>query len=751
LAIAAAAWMLAAPAMAQDAGPAAADKPVEKYGIAAVLTTDGGDYVSVESLGEDGAAQRDGRLKVGDRIAGIAEGNAAFVDCKGKDVHSVWTMTRGDEGSIIRLEVIPAGATDLKKREIITLTRSSLHLASLTHSQQAKEDREMPKLEAALGKATKEEMRKAIANVVEWAGLDTTGSSALEAAAAGVVDQNVKDSSGKLAEALTEYLVRFGSEQRAQVFDKIDNDPEKMVKELEGSGGIGPADSPAWKAALKKVLSPVQAAAWADAEANHHEEIEKRINDYLGMIANSGANQAQQQIQPEADIVRSTLNLAPDRLARFNALSSSVAEDYVKSLRAQYEKALLKMPDEDRETALKGRRLIGVYISITPVLDEWRTAVEKMLTPDEIKQLKTAKEERAAALEQALGRLMDEYVALTSAQRAKLEPMTADLVKSSPRIIEEFTGNNYYSISLSELLGTGNGADQDRIKAILDASQWQHWQDAAAGKNLNEYIDQEQVLQLPAAGDSGTPAPERVAEPDTVDKAISAYMADKSKTERQKVFAEKLLKAEDAARILDLPADSAQRLKAAACGAADAFMTGWSNSAEQTVRANLGTITADTVEQRLQSIQNYELTQAEENSSTGTPQDDVWDQTVKTLLNQDQMKAWKAETDARDQYESDAMGGWITVSFAQRFALSPDQAARLRPMVAKILKKYGDRIGSYFQYSSPWYLEAYSMYLPFAGIEDHEMSAILTKDQIDHWKSSPMHSETTMYWQNIAR
>jgi hypothetical protein len=388
-------------------------------------------------------------------------------------------------------------------------------------------------------------------------------------------------------------------------------------------------------------------------------------------------------------------------------------------------------------------------------LDEWKAGVAKILTPEELNGMKSAKEDRAAVRARALGRvmlaLMDERVALTAAQRQQLAPLTQGMMMTSSEVTAEPDPNEFYSVQLTGLFSAATGAADDKVKAILDPNQWQHWQDTAAGKNVTSNIYQEQAIQLPAVG--ATPAPEPVAEPDAVEKAISKYMSDKSKTERDKIFAEKQLKAEDAARILHLPPDATQRLDTAACGAADAFMTGWSNAAEQTVRSSIGSATADTVSQRLQCIQGYQLQQAEQNISSGTPEDSVWDETVKTVLNPQQVKDWKTETDARHQYESDAICDWITLSFAQRFGLSPGQQGKLQPMIARIFKKYSSHFASYFRYfqggDAPWYLEGYSMFIPLAGIEDKELATVLTKDQIDRWIGSNFHGQAAMYWQNI--
>ena len=760
--------------------------PNALYGIGAVLVIQNA-AATVAELAPGGAAEKGGQLKAGDVITGVAQADGPFVDCAALPLDKIVAMVRGKKGTTVRLKVMSGGVP-----KIVSVVRAEIKVGGMAQGQfggqvqivqgggqvrvitrqaadvdltPAKDPLKLlsPGDAALLADFLKAAVKQIqvkqtaqingkVNDVVAATGLDAKGKKVLADAAPHAVDQIAAKTMSSLSELFRGAFESVPPGQIHQILEQAAAMTPMVAQAYEAQADVWPDDAPAWQAALKQALTPAQAVAWDAAQAAHKEAVEKEASDYLVTMTNSSTNIAQQQIQPEADAIRSAVNLPPDRLAKLNALAISVCADFAKSTRAKLEKATLEMPDDDRKAAMKSR---NIDFTPTMAMEGWKAGVAKILTPEEISGLKTAKEDRMAVRAQAMGRLMlalmDERVALTSAQRGQLEPIAEDLMKAATDMIAEPGPNEYFGIALSQILATGNSADQDQIKAILDANQWQHWQDAAAGKNLNENVYEEQTLQLPAAGGSGTPAPQPVVEPDQVDKAISKYMADKSETERQRIFAQKLLKAEDAARILHLPADAAQRLTTAACGQADAFMTGWSNSAEQTIRASIGTVTPDTIDQRLQSIQGYQLQQAESNASSGTAEDNVWEDTVKDMLNQDQMKAWKSETDARDQYENDAICGWITVSFAQRFALSPDQQDRLRPMVAKILKKYGDRFGNYFEGDTPWYLEGYYMFMPMAGIKDNDLGTVMTKDQIDRWKSSNVHAQAAMYWENIAR
>jgi hypothetical protein len=778
-------WMAPARAvLVQESDPNAL------YGIGAVLVIQNA-AATVEALAPGGAADKEGELKPGDVIIAVAQADGPFVDCTALPLDKIVAMVRGKKGTTVRLKVMSNGVSKvvgIQRAEIKQAVQVqgagqiqiNINAGALQVLPPMRTRRPVPAIESAprdplknlpaadaakladfikhadqeLEKVQMADMKAKVDQVAAATGLDDKGKKALTEAAAVAVDQAAQKSDAGLADILRISFVSVPPGQMHQVLQQVSSMEPMFAKMYQQQTDIWPTDFPAWQAGLKQALTPAQAALWTAAEAQHKQDVEADSANYLVTVRKTAENMVRQQLDPEAADIRGAVNLPADRIAAVNTLEGSIITDAAAKCSARIEKALIEMPDTDRKLALN----TPSYNLLPPaVMDQWKAGIAKVLTPEQLLGMKSAKEDRLAVRADAMGKilltLMDDWVALTATQRQQLEPIAQDLMRSASEVIAEPDQNEFYSVPVSQILAVGVGGADDQIKAILDENQWRHWQDAAAGKNASDNEYEQQSVQLPAAGASATATATQapVQEPDAVEKAISKYMADKSDAERQKVFAERELKAEDASRILHLPADAAQRLTTAACGAADAFMTGWSNAAEQAVRSNLGTVTAETINQRLQNIQGYQLQQAESNSGSGSPQDSVWDTTVKNVLNQDQIHAWKTETDARQQYESDAVCNWVTVSFAQRFALSPDQQAKLGSMIAKIMKKYGDRFGNYFQGDAPWYLETYYMFLPVAGIEDKDLGAILTKDQVDRWKGSNVHAEAAMYWQNIAR
>jgi carboxyl-terminal processing protease len=96
-------------------------------GIGAMLRSEDG-YARIESLVPGGPAQVDGRLKVGDRITAVAQGQAEYVDVREMRLDKVVEMIRGKKGTHVRLLVIPADATDPSRRKNVELVRDEIKL-----------------------------------------------------------------------------------------------------------------------------------------------------------------------------------------------------------------------------------------------------------------------------------------------------------------------------------------------------------------------------------------------------------------------------------------------------------------------------------------------------------------------------------------------------------------------------------------------------------------------------------------------
>ncbi len=96
-------------------------------GIGAMLRSEDG-YAKIESLVPGGPAQVDGRLKVGDRISAVAQGQADYVDVREMRLDKVVEMIRGKKGTRVKLLVIPSDATDPSRRKNVELVRDEIKL-----------------------------------------------------------------------------------------------------------------------------------------------------------------------------------------------------------------------------------------------------------------------------------------------------------------------------------------------------------------------------------------------------------------------------------------------------------------------------------------------------------------------------------------------------------------------------------------------------------------------------------------------
>lgn len=96
-------------------------------GIGAQLNSEDG-YAKIMELVPGGPASKDGRLKVGDRVAAVAQGQKDFVDAVDMKLDKVVEMIRGKKDTTVRLQIIPVDATDPSVRKVIDIRRDEIKL-----------------------------------------------------------------------------------------------------------------------------------------------------------------------------------------------------------------------------------------------------------------------------------------------------------------------------------------------------------------------------------------------------------------------------------------------------------------------------------------------------------------------------------------------------------------------------------------------------------------------------------------------
>lgn len=97
-------------------------------GIGAVLNTRD-EYTTISELLAGGPAALSGKLKAGDRIVGIGQGeNAPIVDVMGWRIDDTVVLIRGDENTVVVLDVLPAEADADGKHKLVSLVRKKISL-----------------------------------------------------------------------------------------------------------------------------------------------------------------------------------------------------------------------------------------------------------------------------------------------------------------------------------------------------------------------------------------------------------------------------------------------------------------------------------------------------------------------------------------------------------------------------------------------------------------------------------------------
>jgi carboxyl-terminal processing protease len=101
-------------------------------GIGATLTSEDG-YTVIKNLVVGGPAEKDGRLKVDDKIVGVAQGkDGEFVDVVDMKLNDVVKMIRGEPNTTVKLEVLSSDG----EKKIIAIVRAEVQLTdSKAHSE----------------------------------------------------------------------------------------------------------------------------------------------------------------------------------------------------------------------------------------------------------------------------------------------------------------------------------------------------------------------------------------------------------------------------------------------------------------------------------------------------------------------------------------------------------------------------------------------------------------------------------------
>lgn len=97
-------------------------------GIGAQLQMEN-EMVTIKMIIPGGPAYKDKTLQINDRIVAVAQGNGEFEDIVGWRIDAAVAKIKGKKGTVVRLKILPAGASASATPRIVTLTREKIILA----------------------------------------------------------------------------------------------------------------------------------------------------------------------------------------------------------------------------------------------------------------------------------------------------------------------------------------------------------------------------------------------------------------------------------------------------------------------------------------------------------------------------------------------------------------------------------------------------------------------------------------------
>jgi hypothetical protein len=604
------------------------------------------------------------------------------------------------------------------------------------------------KLGAARRKRGAERMQQAIEEVKKVTGLDAESAKALEKPAQEAAEINCKEWLAK-----TEKAWRKQTWQPDQMLESLDQSLSQIELYAQaGAFGAEPdlTDVPAWQEALARVLTPAQAAAWKKSLEERREALLKEFGEVIKRSLEGMRERKLQAWQAKGAELKTGLGLSEARGKLVDALVKTVSEKSSEAWRNRVEKLLLAMPEVQRRQVAKQ----GNFYFVPEEADEqqqqaaWKEGLAQLFSPEEMKSLETAQANKKTRRIRMLGQMMlalyDEQVALTAAQREQLQPLAERVAKGEPSWFPERGSNDYFSFSPQSFFQAGSKARPADLEAALDPIQRQHWQEAAKAIDSRARGIRGRNAVTAAKPEEPVPAPE----PEYFEQVLSDFLFEKAEAQRKRVHGTMILKAEDAARVAALSPVATARLQTAARGAAEESLAAWRVGLEEGLRSSLSDATARNVKQRLEGMEEYQYSRG---SSVAPEKRPVWEKTIQTELTEAQRAAWQKEVDARSVFRERAIASLILAEFDRKHLLSTEQWAKLEPLITSFMKDYGPDIATMFSpaNTSPWFLQSYSMFIPFAGISEKELKAVLGKEQWDRWAGSNEFSNTSNYWENI--
>ncbi len=564
----------------------------------------------------------------------------------------------------------------------------------------------------------------------EGAGLDAAVEKKLEAAAAALVDRLAPKWEAKLKVVYS----RFSDEMRKSFLQSgAALSASRMTPRDEARS------HPEWKKTVESILTAGQLAIWSRKNDEIRTEAAKAVDEYLKNQSEVEHSRLAAEAESLAAEAAEAFKLEGECLEKLRAASRQAADERVSLILEGRRKALLEMSEQERlqNMAMANRGVIyqnGPRARASRIESQpsWRQALQAVLTADEQKRWQEIASARDLWQTEAVASMvvaeLDRLVLLTASQRIEMEKMMRAVVDSSP-LMSGYDGT-MLAASYARLLSQ---EQKDAVQRSLDAAQWRQWErlDAVESRMMGYREPREEGEE-----ESSRPV-------ESVEQAVSDFLADSADLERKERQEAMQAKVEDVKRSAGVSGESLRLLSIAAKGAVEASLREWQQSMTSYVENQTRGATAETVRSLLGESGELRISFG----NSGSPADEkIWQDMLRELLPAPQKSAWERELSARQSYRADCIAKLALSRLDDAVRLTRGQHEKLLGEVRSIVAEYFDAFES--TYGSRGSLQTYYLSTFIVGLPEPVMTSILTPGQWKVW-SEEMDKGLKSQWDYI--
>ncbi|TLD71170.1 hypothetical protein FEM03_09700 [Phragmitibacter flavus] len=480
------------------------------------------------------------------------------------------------------------------------------------------------------------------------------------------------------------------------------------------------------------ILSPQELATWRTGAKERDEKLRRELVENTKPLAGQYRESFQQQFQLEVANIVATLDFPDDRKKLLEKAGDDALNDYFEDWQKALVTHLLTLPEAQREEVLGGSRgfSLGMESENQPRKHPaWEQRKNLVLTPEETQRWKTSLEERRQRICDAYAHLfiaeIDKQVALSSAQRAPLFPITQKLVSKQ---LEQFnfdytTPTHFHQTYFLNMTETEDGKE---LATVLTPRQWEHW------KSLRER--QRQQPPKPSEDLAGL-------DPEII---IARHLHHLDQRERAQRLSQMQMHTDEATRIATLSEKAAAHLNTAAKGAVESTMDFWRKSMANYMRQQTRQTTPEALQQRLNGLGSMRFS----NNEPQAEDHPIWKTAVVQILPEDRRQTWKDEQSARARYLNEAIATNVLAQLNQQSPISTDHAETLKPHIIEVLTDHSHEFLGWF--SDGWYYSPHQVLTPICGVPEDVLKTTFTEKRLTTLRETVL-AQGQSYWDSIKQ